>query len=1137
MKRRFFLFIIFGLIALIVILAMLPMIGSTETAREQAIQMINKRIPGHLNIAQWSLHWFGGIQCKDLTYEDKIKNISVQIDKISLSKGLMALVFNYRKPGQIEILNPYAVVQLPGNDKYAGVKTGPDGKFPPDKANSSGDRNLSSGELNEHSRRKVALFTLPPIVADLKITGGAIGVVYADKKEEVVLKDLMLDINIDEPGKPISYRLLARAGKDPGRISGQGSLVIPTEGIVATNPIRSDTDITITDWDMTPLLSIGSAFYGFPSGEGLLNGRFQIEGSAVSEIRLTGQLNGTDVRLTGGMLKADAPTVEKITCNIDAVQMDNEWVINHLSFDSFPARGSLKGRLDNRGKGRYQTEAVLNLAEISNQLPKTLNLKPGIKITDGLVKLKVMVESDDRTTRFDGNLHLNRLAGTSGKKRLAWNEPLTAYAAGSYGDDGMHLDSFKAHSSFLSGEGQGDLDNLQIRLNADILAALEEVNKFIDTKDWKAAGQINLNLHAGARSNKAQFVEADLEIDGLQLHRKNQVIVPTHRFTSRLKTDVKLDQKSRLAELSQTSIDFNTWLGKGRLAWKQLDWSGGKDLPKFQEVAYDGTLSLGPLSRLWHGLNVWPGDTHLAGHANIQTLLSSDMKTISFEETRINVDNFIYQKAKRRIQDKKISLYAKGQVNLKNRSANLTPLEIKTTAGNVAFPELSINNWDDIIHAVKGNGTAKMDLTALATSFGNYLNLPAKAKVAGMAEIELKTDLEATKKQTLNLNCNFNSIKVDMAKRSILAEDQISLGMDLVGDFANQNLSIKQMALIAKSVSINAAGRISPQDREHLLAADGVLAVDLERLQNPLNKLLGTDFILSGKSKRPFSVRIETENNKWQNIYKHVDLKAALYADRISGFGLELSSIDMPVNIEKTLTRINISGNANEGELELHPAIHLAGSPPLLSLPDDSTILNNTKLTKEMANELLILIHPIFKGTTAAQGTVDLVMHQLSWPLSAPDRKDARFKGILRFKDVRINAEGLIYDLLTAMKIKERDIFLEERTVEFSGQNGRIKCSPLRISVKGYQIEVGGTMGFDGSLDYIAKIPITLEMVGEKIYPYAKETSLEIPIGGTVSRPKLNRDALERMVQKMMQQTGSQVLEEKAGELLKKIFK
>jgi hypothetical protein len=62
-------------------------------------------------------------------------------------------------------------------------------------------------------------------------------------------------------------------------------------------------------------------------------------------------------------------------------------------------------------------------------------------------------------------------------------------------------------------------------------------------------------------------------------------------------------------------------------------------------------------------------------------------------------------------------------------------------------------------------------------------------------------------------------------------------------------------------------------------------------------------------------------------------------------------------------------------------------------------------------------------------------------------------------------------------------------------------------------------------------------MVGEKVYPYAKETSLEIPIGGSVSHPKLNREALRTMVQKMIQQTGSQVLEKKAGELLKKIFK
>jgi|GEM_PF-1907247 len=1375
MKKRFFLFLVLGLITLVIILAGLPTIVSTDTVKDQAIQAINKRIPGRLSIAQWSLHWFGGIQCEGLGYEDKNRGLSVQIDQIILSKGLMALIFNYRKPGRIEILNPHTVIQLPEKDKTVG-DTGSDEKLPPGKATSPVGRTIPSDDMNKPSRKKVTPFTLPPIVADLKITGGDIVVVYSEKKEEVVAKDLILNINIDEPGKPLLYRLLARAGQGTGRISGQGSLVIPLEGIVTMDQIRSDANLTITDWDIAPVLAIVSAVSGSPMGEGQLNGQFQIQGDIASGIQLTGQLVGTDVRLAGDGLKGDTPFVKKITCDIDAVQIDNELALNRLVFDSSMGRGSVNGRLNNLGESRFQTETDLNLAEIFSQLPNTLNLKPGTKITDGVVALKATVTSDDRTTRFDGKLFLDRLAGISGKKRLVWNEPLEAYAAGSYGDDGMRLDNFKVQSSFLAGEGQGDLDNLQIRLKADIRAALKEVNKFIDTKGWKAAGQMNLTLNGGTRPEKAHFVEADLDIDGFQLHRQKQVIVPKNRFISRLKTDFKLDGKSRLSALSQTSIDLNTWLGKtqvqmdrlvldpdgkpslvrkfstkgeynlkllstlirafkripadtsvsgkakmdavghfdgktitletailgakdftcriqgkkmnynqvrltsqgtlrpegrsidlafleinadkdrirfsplrsadwaklassltaqvtadlnltkartvlgdivpeslyprdrvrldmavekavgspgtvtgkvesrdfvlgkkgaspkphllnirykgqyttdqtgkiqelldtsldydawlgkGRIGLKKIEWSGGKDLPRLQALVYEGTLALRPLAQLLHGLNVLPGDTNLSGHADIHTLLSSEKRTITFKDTTINVNEFIYHQAKRRFQDKQVSLHAKGHVNLKDRSASLIPLEIKTTAGNIAFPELSINDWADLIHAVKGNGTAKLDLTALATSLGNYLNLPAETRIAGKAEIEVKTDLVAAKKQTLSLNCSFEPIKIDSAKKSILAEDQVTLGVELAGDLANKNLTIKQMVLMAKALSINAAGRMSPQGKEHLVTADGDLAVDLERLQDPLNELLGTDIILSGKSKRPFSVRIETKNGKWQDLYSHTDLMAALHADRINGFGMELKSIDMPVNIEKASARINISGKANEGELALQPTIHLATKPPVLSLPDDSKILNGAKITKEMANELLTLIHPIFKGTTAVQGTVDLVMHQMSWPLAASARKDARFKGILKFKDVRVNAEGLIYDLLTAMRVEERDVFLEERTVEFSGRDGRIRCSPLRISVKGYRMEVGGTMGFDGSLDYTAKIPITLEMVGEKVYPYAKETSLEIPIGGTVSHPKLNLDSLKTMVQKMIQQTSSRVLEEKAGELLKKIF-
>jgi hypothetical protein len=416
------------------------------------------------------------------------------------------------------------------------------------------------------------------------------------------------------------------------------------------------------------------------------------------------------------------------------------------------------------------------------------------------------------------------------------------------------------------------------------------------------------------------------------------------------------------------------------------------------------------------------------------------------------------------------------------------------------------------------------------------LGLPEKTKVVGRAEIDIKSDLTDAKNQALGLSCVFAPIRIDSDREVLLDEDNVKMIMELKGDLARNNLAIQKMAVISRPLSMTAAGRIFPQGKEKRLTAQGVMAVDLEKLQNPINALLGTDLEINGKSERPFSIDFKTKNGQWQELSQRVALAVALHAERIHGFGLALKSVDVPVKIEKSFAKADIRAEANGGKLALKPAIDFTATMPVLSLPDNSVVLNQTKITREMANELLALIHPIFKGTAAVQGSLDLVMHHFSWPLPEASRKQATFSGILKFKDVRLNAEGLIYDLLTVMKVKERDTEIGNRTIEFTCQNGRIQCSSLRMKIKDYRLEVSGSMGLDGTLDYIARIPVTPELVGKKVYTYLQDAYLDIPIGGTISKPNLNMTSFQTTLKKLVSGAAGKLLEQKAGNLLKKLF-
>ncbi|RTZ98916.1 MAG: hypothetical protein DSY90_02695 [Deltaproteobacteria bacterium] len=1379
MKKRFGFTLLLSLIALLIVVALLPTIVSTNLAKDQVVKMINGRLPGELHIDQWSLGWLGGIQCDGIVYQDVPAGISIQVDRVAVSKGLLALALNYRKPGVVEIVRPRGTISLPDTAPSSGEPAG----SPPSSEETGTVGSVPSSGTHRPSGEKPGPFVLPLIAAEVHVSDGAVRVVYPDKKEEVVARNIMFKLNSRDPEKPVIYQLSAHAGEGNGEITGQGSVLIPPGGGAGSNPtqsnqIQSNADITIKEWNLAPLLAVGAAVSDIPSGRGTINGRLHLQGDPAAGLHLTGQVIGTDIRLAGGRLKTDRPSVKKITCRVDALQNGKAWTINQLDIDSIPVRGTVKGRQDKTGSRRFQVKGALNLAEISAQLPATLNLKPGTRITRGEVAVAATVESDAQTTHFDGKIHLDQLVGRSGGKKLALDKPISATAAGAYGVDGIHLDTFSIQSAFLSGTGQGDLDDLRVNLKADLRAALKEAGKFIDTKGWRAAGKIKLAVHAGSRSEATHFIAADLDSDAFQLIRKNRVVIPRHRLRTHLTADVQLDKKSRLqailkpsvdfdawagkggvnadrlvfnsngtlsaikklairgtyhlkplstlagvfgglpadttlhgtadvslagdfdgqtitlekvavnmtdfscqarkkrlnyrklqltaqgklrpsdrsvdfkrvdlragrehirlsplkipdwskmadsltlqmegnADLSRfhallrdtldaqvipsgrvvfklgvkkatgsagnmtcqidsdnfllgnkgaskkpqalsigykgrfstrsdgqlgaltdTKVDYRAWLGKGHVSVKQIEWpKKGHQSPRVDQVAYDGTLALKPFSRLLRALNLFPAGSRMAGQADIHTRLSAGPGQIVFDDTAVTIGQFVFEQGKQRFTDKKIKLHTKGNVNLITRSARLTPLEITAAAGKVAFPELVIRDWNDLAHGVKGNGTTRLNLTALMPLLGKTIGLPDKTTITGQADVEIKSDLTDTKNQALSLLCSLAPIRIESEKKTLLDEDKVKMTVELKGDLTRSNMVIQKLAIAGRPLSMTATGRISPQGKEKVLSATGDLTVDLEKLQNPINALLGTDLEISGKSERPFSIHFTTKNGEWGELFKRAALSAALHADRINGFGLALTSVDIPVTVKKSRARSDIRARANEGELVLQPGIDLASASPVLSLPDNSKVLNNTRITREMANKLLALIHPIFRGTAAVQGAVDLTMHHFSWPLPEKDRKDARFSGILKFKDVRLKAEGLVYDLLAVMKVKERDTTIGNRTIKFSCKNGRIECSPLRMKVKDYRLEVSGTMGFDGTLDYIARIPVTSELVGKKAFAYLKDAAIDIPIGGTVSRPELNMESFQQTLKKLAGKAAGNLLEQNAGKLLRKLFK
>ena len=105
-------------------------------------------------------------------------------------------------------------------------------------------------------------------------------------------------------------------------------------------------------------------------------------------------------------------------------------------------------------------------------------------------------------------------------------------------------------------------------------------------------------------------------------------------------------------------------------------------------------------------------------------------------------------------------------------------------------------------------------------------------------------------------------------------------------------------------------------------------------------------------------------------------------------------------------------------------------------------------------------------------------------PLAQETANKASFAGSLRLNGVKLNSTTLLSSLLSVMRVKEREFDLGDQTIDFVARDGRLECSPLTIDVGGSPLVMYGSVGFDNTLDYIAQIPLTENMVGKDAYRF-----------------------------------------------------
>ena len=1248
--RRWLLIPTFIIAALLLLCAMLPSLLSSQWGKARVMGLAAPQIPGELQLETWSLSWLGEQQLSGISYIDQQSGMQMNAKQLTLSKGLASFLLDRGNVGTVTLSQPAIQLTLPEPvDKERQQNQTPDGEEPAADA--------ASPEPAPPSEAAPASLAIPPLSGTLVVEQGSLAIAPAGGTPEPVATDIAMNIDLASLEDPLSYTLALASADGAGSVAGQGRVIFDTanDGRLIVQPTGN---VEITNWNISQLLELAAIYGDIPTGEGSLSSSLNFAGDSKEAITIDGTLSLTNLLLAGGPLKDDQPSIDNVSFEFSGVSKPESVELSSLTLSSPLASGILAGTIGTDNAVQFNSDLQIDLPEVSRQFPHTLSLQEDLQITGGILALKAVATLDQGASTFTTNAVVEGLAGIRGGKQISLAEPFTFNLTGKQDTETLRLEQFTLTSSFVNGQGSGDLNDLQINLKADLKAALNEISQFISLQDYQAAGNLELNIEAIRKDETSVTLAARLGAEKLVVKQGKTLLIPENPLSVRVDSSLNLSPAFSFSGLSDLNLSYQAWLGNGSLTGKEIvmdangkvkkvgalvaegelslndlavmlhrietlpptfaadgnsryslkisgtegrflldefalespklsvqedniklippsalrltgtaellvgadgtinsiekpilnydSWFGNGKLQadrftlpatELKGLAFTGNTDLGKLTTLLNGLKILPPEISLQG-ANV-TSMRMDYSPALIKTTSLvsETDNFVLKQQEKTYKDKRLVIDTAGTLDTSKRQAALSPLHLDSANGSISFEQVSVGDWNNPADTLDSSGQARFDLATVLSAATDWIPLPPDISAAGTVDLNWNATSQSNTAHRYELNADLSEVNLVKSDITALSDERVVFRMNSTRNPTSGLLALDQVSLTSQPVTLDASGHWQTGNNTQTdIDLTGDLAMDLARIAELVRTFTELDLEMAGKSERPFELAIKANEAQREKWWQQTRFNTVFQAEIIKVLGVELRSLEIPINVAEGLGEAKISGTANQGQLLLQPRLDLMSTPPVLTIPDNSRVLDKMQISREMANKLLARIHPLFMGATQMSGVFDLDLHNFNWPLGKENLNDLQFAGTMDFHDVRLDSSALIGTLLTVMRVEETGMDLSGRQIQFVCKDGRVETNPLRTNLSDSELVISGSLGLDTTIDYLAQVEVTERLVGGDLYNHLEGTMIRVPIGGTLSKPDVSATTVQKAVGDLVNQAGRKKLEEAAGNLLKKLF-
>jgi hypothetical protein len=864
-------------------------------------------------------------------------------------------------------------------------------------------------------------------------------------------------------------------------------------------------------------------------------------------------------------------------------------LIEDLQLKSDVGQLTARGQVDATG-GQHDVEVrgALNVARLAAMLPHVLRVRADTTITAGTIELAARQQPAVGGQLLTGSLRTVQLAATSGGRPLRWDAPVSASFAVRRGSGGIRVDSLQCASEFLNVDASGTVEQLTASARFDLNRLSEQLNQFFDLSGIELAGTGTAKAEWQLAGGSQFIASANGDLSQLRVGSAGGVWAEP-QLAIRISANGTLDvARGQLTRVEAARVEIS---GQGDL----LDARLAAPVDVSQRTSWPASVrAAGGVGRWLTRVRPWAdaGDWNVDGQSEFSANLRVADNAIGASDVKLVITDLRAVHPHWSIREPRIEFAGDARWDGASGTAAADKAQFVTSTVSLAVKDIRLAATPQGGPRVSGAAAFRADLERLAAwraspqaAQGGPQPFRPQGQVSGNLKLVEQAGRSTGEFSVVGQNLTLTQWTPAQGGRpagyqTIWQEPELTARGLAAVDSSADRLSLDQLQIESQTLTASINGRVEKLSTLAETTLNGTLNYDLAQLTPLLRPYVGAGVQLTGREQARFAVAGRLRDNSHSIAAAPVSLtlnsqpstlNQSHWSRRVQGrlelpwsganvYGLPVSGGRIAAALSGGAVQVEpLALAVSDGRLTASPQVRLDPAPMELTLPA-GPLLAGVRISPEVSEAMLKYIAPVLAGATQSEGHFSLSLDGARVPLGDAAKADAG--GQLTVHSVRVVPGPLATQWITLAKrieslvkqpsalslagepaapADQRQISLlsiRDQQVNFRVVDGRVHHQNMEFQVDDVVLRSQGSVGLDETISLVLSVPIQDRWIErQRSLAGLKGQSLQIPITGTLTRPRMDEAALANISAQLIQSAAGQAVGNELNRALDKLFK